>query len=124
MLDLVQKFLCFTTLIVALFVTTQHFHVVAMSPYQDESVSTLVLSSEIDTTWRHTREGWQDTSHWSSEDTFVPQPFAELIHPLVWTGLVLLAVIVLMVWASSEKEVARLMGDKDRSRLPEIASTE
>lgn len=71
---------------------------------------TLATSAEIDTTWRHTKFGWQDSAHWSVGDSFAPVKTIEFLHPFVWAGTVLIAVIATMIWASNEWEIARLFG--------------
>lgn len=67
---------------------------------------------EIDTTWRHTKHGWQDSSRWVIE-TMPTGPLLGTIHPVVWAGLVLIAVVGMMLWASEEWEFARLFGEQD-----------
>ena len=69
---------------------------------------TLSTSADIDSTWRHTKFGWQDSASWPAADSFVPIKTIELLHPVVWAGIVLIAVITTMIWASSEWEIARL----------------
>ena len=70
----------------------------------------LITSSDIDTTWRHTKFGWQDSATWTAADSFVPQKTVELIHPLVFAITILILVIAAMVWASNESEIERLFG--------------
>jgi hypothetical protein len=74
---------------------------------------TLSTSADIDSTWRHTKYGWQDSASWPSADSFVPIKRIELIHPFVWAGIVLITVIATMIWASSEWEIARLFETDD-----------
>ncbi|MGI9495423.1 MAG: hypothetical protein ACR2NK_05190 [Mariniblastus sp.] len=45
-----------------------------------------------------------DTWQWSIDFTQV--------HPFVWSGIVLFAVLIAMIWASSDREIARLLGNK------------
>ena len=73
-----------------------------------EGASSLVISSEVDTKWRRTKNGWQDPATWPAGAQFAPiKPF-ESVHPFVWAGIVLFSVIATMIWASSEWEVAQL----------------
>jgi hypothetical protein len=69
---------------------------------------TIATSADIDSTWRHTKYGWQDSASWPVADSYVPVKTIEMLHPFVWTGTVLIAVIAAMIWASSEWEIARL----------------
>lgn len=117
MLDIVQKVLCFLVLMGCLFISAEQISLVTYSPRQEEASNSLVLSSDIDTSWRHTSEGWQNSEHWCSGDTFVPVSYAASIHPLVWTVMVLFLVVTILIWASSEEEVARLLGDDDRGAV-------
>ena len=68
----------------------------------------IATSAEIDSTWRLTKFGWQDSARWPSADSYVPVKTIEMLHPFVWAGTVLIAVIASMIWASSEWEIARL----------------
>ena len=69
-------------------------------------------NSETVSGWRRTSQGWEDSSRWFSESDAPPQ-LLELVHPLVWTMLVLIAVISVMIWASEEWELARLFGKEE-----------
>ncbi len=73
----------------------------------------LATSADIDSTWRHTKFGWQDSARWPVADSFAPVKTIELLHPFVWAGIVLFAVIGTMIWASSEWEIARLFGSDE-----------
>ena len=68
----------------------------------------LFVSPDIDTSWRYTKFGWQDVSNWFRSNAFEPRQTIELLHPLVWSGIVLISVIATMIWASSEWDFARL----------------
>jgi hypothetical protein len=65
-------------------------------------------TTDIDSTWRHTKFGWQDSASWPVADSYVPVKTIEQVHPFVWAGTVLLGVIATMIWASSEWEIDRL----------------
>lgn len=65
-------------------------------------------SEEIATTWRYTKNGWQDIGG-MYRDSFVAIKSFELVHPLIWAACVLLAVIGTSIWASNEWEIARLL---------------
>ena len=78
---------------------------------------TIATSADIDSTWRHTKYGWQDSASWPAADTYVPVKAIEMLHPFVWAGTVLFAVIATMIWASSEWEIARLF-QRDRELPP------
>ena len=78
----------------------------ASSPSQQKAPA---ISTEIDTTWRYTKDGWQDASGWQVPDSFTPVQTFELVHPFVWATIVLLAVIATLIWASNESEIAGLL---------------
>ena len=77
---------------------------------QDLKPSAFTTSAEIDTTWRHTKHGWQDSARWPVE-TFVSRKTIELLHPFTWAAIVLISVVATTIWASSEWEIARLFTD-------------
>ena len=80
-----------------------------------ESELTASPRVDIDTSWRLTKFGWQDSTTWVSDtDTFAPQPTWELVHPFIWATLVLLTVLVATIWASSEWEYAQLFRQAER----------
>jgi hypothetical protein len=87
----------------------------AMSMQRTSRASSLATHSEIDTTWRHTKLGWQDSAAWPAADTFAPQKKFELLHPFVWAAVVLITVIGTMIWASSEWEFNRLFENSDET---------
>jgi len=96
-------------LINALFASNEHG---ASSPSQQNVPA---ISTEIESTWRYTAEGWQDASTWQVPESFVPMQTFELVHPFVWAAIVLLAVIAAMIWASNESEIADLFFREDNS---------
>jgi hypothetical protein len=77
---------------------------------QDSAPSAISTSSDIDTTWRHTKHGWQDSNRWPV-DTYVPRKTIELLHPFTWAAIVLISVVGTTIWATSEWEIARLFGE-------------
>lgn len=104
-------FICAATLAVVWFCAT--IPTAAGSVQVDGNLTRrLATSSEIDSTWRHTRHGWQDSARWPAADSFAPVKTIELLHPFVWAGIVLIAVIVTMIWASSEWEISRLFASE------------
>ena len=74
----------------------------------------LSTSPDIDSTWRHTKYGWQDSASWPAGDSFAPTKTVELLHPFAWAGTVLIGAIAAMIWASSEWEIARLFKSDDQ----------
>jgi len=66
----------------------------------------LHLSPDIDTDWRYTTEGWQQMGD-QYRDSFVPLRTFEAVHPFIWAGAVLMAVVSVTIWASNEWEIAR-----------------
>ena len=66
-----------------------------------------------DSTWRKTRMGWQDSALWNQPDTTCATRGIERVHPAVVAGLILLASIGSLFWASKEWEFVRLFeGDQ------------
>ncbi len=72
-----------------------------------QSDTSLTSSAKLEMGWRQTKFGWQDSNYWFNE-SFTPPPLFEAIHPLIWAGLVLIAVISTMIWASEEWDWSRL----------------
>lgn len=56
--------------------------------------------------WRYTRFGWEDSSRWQRSPVTRVEPVPG-IHPLAWSAILCLSVLVLLLWASSEDELAR-----------------
>lgn len=88
----------------------------------ENQIRTLSTSPDIDSTWRHTKYGWQDSVGWPSADPYLPIKTVELLHPLVWAGIVLITVMATMIWASSEWEIARLFEDDEPGEFQPSAS--
>lgn len=82
------------------------------------SSNALSVSTDIDTNWRYTKFGWQNASNWVSPKAYVPRQTIELLHPLVWAGIVLISVLATMIWASSEWDFARLFSHDDEATEP------
>ena len=81
-------------------------------------------SEETGTTWRYTRNGWQDIGG-MYRDSFVAIKSFELVHPLIWAASVLLAVMGTSIWASNEWEIARLLDrNSDSSETAKSSNTE
>lgn len=57
--------------------------------------------------WRYTSEGWQDVAA-LIEPQPESSPVLEKVHPLVWTGVIVLGVSMLMVFASNDEDVEEL----------------
>lgn len=60
--------------------------------------------------WRYTVDGWQDISMITNQSQKA-KPFLEVINPLIWAALMVLASMLLLVMASSKKEVNRIFGE-------------
>lgn len=80
--------------------------------HQNHQVTATVKS--LDTSWRYTKLGWQNSAHW--DRPAIPKPMAAEIHPFVWTAMVLLAVLTLMIWSSPQKEVDSLVFKKAKRK--------
>ena len=66
----------------------------------------LIENSSMDTPWRQTEFGWQNSNLWQHRATEAPA--FSYIHPFVLSAAILLAVLGLMVWSSNETELASL----------------
>lgn len=73
---------------------------------QTKPTNAPMLSPDIDNDWRYTKNGWQHISGLYREE-FIPIRTFESIHPFVWAGTVMMAVVATTLWASSEWEIAR-----------------
>jgi tryptophan-rich sensory protein len=58
--------------------------------------------------WRYTTDGWRDVSLMAEQNQPTQSPL-ETVHPVIWTALTLLGVLLLLVMASSEREVNKLL---------------
>jgi|GEM_PF-4379008 len=79
----------------------------AVGHRQEDAVLFQSDSGDNGTAWRHTRFGWEDSTHWEPVTDLRPE-LVPGMHPLAWAGLLTLSVLVLLVWASEEDEVAQL----------------
>ncbi|MEM7785235.1 MAG: hypothetical protein AAF939_12105 [Planctomycetota bacterium] len=86
----------------------------------------VMLSPEIDVTWRYTKEGWQDSSTWAVGPTGPRfKRSIENVHPFVITVLILFCVLIVTVWSSNEWQVSRLTGLESKTAfMPEKPSIE
>ena len=66
----------------------------------------LIENSSIDTAWRHTEFGWQNSNLW--QHRAIEAPIISHIHPFIFTAAILLAVLGLMIWSSNEVELDSL----------------
>lgn len=66
----------------------------------------LIENSSIDTSWRQTEFGWQNSNLWQHRTT--EAPILSRIHPFIFTAAILLAVLGLMIWSSNEVELDSL----------------
>lgn len=78
-------------------------------------------TASIDTPWRYTPLGWQDSNSWKTRAQF-PKPAVTQIHPFIWTAMVVLAALGLMVWSSDEAEVDSLVKPRKKKPLSSRAS--
>ncbi len=58
--------------------------------------------------WRYTPDGWKDISMVSNQAQS-PKPLIERVHPAIWTAILLLSSLLLLIMASNDKEVRRLL---------------
>ena len=79
---------------------------------QIERTNAPMLSPDIDTDWRYTKNGWQQISVLYREE-FAPIRTFESVHPFIWAATVMMAVVATTLWASSEWELARFHQRRD-----------
>ena len=84
---------------------------------QIEQTNRAMFSSEIDTDWRYTKQGWRRIGGLYREE-FAPIRTFESVHPFIWAATVILAVVATTVWASSEWELARFSRRKAEESNP------
>ncbi len=68
-----------------------------------------LLFAQEESTWRYTKYGWQDSATWVRQQDVPFERRVELIHPLALTGVILLSVGGMLLWAAEEWEVAHLL---------------
>lgn len=76
---------------------------------------------ELDSSWRYTRYGWQDSSEWIRTPAEISPRGIDQINPVLISLDILLAAAAAMIWASDECQVARLFG---RQNDPKLSSDE
>lgn len=59
-------------------------------------------SAQEESNWRKTRYGWVETSAWDRPATYSFERRIELVHPLIFTALVVLFSIAALIWATEE----------------------
>ena len=89
----------------ALLMMVQIVEPTRLAALQIERNNAPMLSPDIDTDWRYTKNGWQQIGGLYREE-FAPIRTFESVHPFVWAATVILAVVATTVWASSEWELA------------------
>jgi hypothetical protein len=62
------------------------------------------ISQKLDTPWRYTSMGWQDSTNWTPRAQFT-KPAAANVHPIVWTALISLAALGVLIWTSKEEVI-------------------
>ena len=94
---------------------------VQLDSHRSVQQSNLIENSSIDTSWRQTKFGWQNSNLWQHRTT--EAPIVSRIHPFIFTAAVLLAVLGLMIWSSNEVELESLTDIKSPPRKAANASS-
>ena len=68
------------------------------------------LSQGFSTGQQNSSDTWISLASLTAIDTWQLSIDFTQVHPFVWAGIVLFAVLITMVWASSDREIARLLG--------------
>lgn len=71
-------------------------------------------TAELDTHWRYTRYGWQDSSIWKRTPADLGPRIVDRINPVLFSIDVILAALGAMILASDNWQVDRLLGRKSR----------
>ena len=83
------------------------FRVAAMPPAAQQQ-------TELDTHWRYTRFGWQDSSFWQRTPAELGPRTIDRISPVLFSIDIILAALGTMIWLSDDWQVDRLFGRKSR----------
>ena len=86
-----------------------YFHPVLHQPVAQQQ-------AEIDTNWRYTRFGWQDSSFWQRTPADLEPRTIDRISPVLFSIDIILAVLGAMIWASEDWQVDRLFGRESRRK--------
>jgi hypothetical protein len=70
----------------------------------------LTSAPEIGTSYRWTKNGWEDSSKWRNYSYSV-SPLLDAIHPLIWAGLMLALALFFLFGFSSQEEIDELFVD-------------
>ena len=71
------------------------------------AVERQVEAASLDTPWRMTKDGWQDSRTWRDiqSESDAPEPG---VHPIFWTLGVLLLAFGAMIWSSEEDDAEQI----------------
>ena len=72
---------------------------------------------ELDTHWRYTRFGWQDSSSWQRTPADLGPRVVDRISPILFSIDIILAALGAMIWASDDWQVDRLFGRRSRRKV-------
>jgi hypothetical protein len=72
------------------------------------------IQPELDTHWRYTRFGWQDSSFWYRTPADLGPRMIDRISPVLLSIDIILAALGAMIWASDDWQVDRLFGRRSR----------
>lgn len=110
------------TLILIVCLLTQQVAEVASEFEQVSSAEVAQIDPMLN--FRQTSDGWQDSANWrlTREESRVRA--IDSFHPLLWTVLVLIAVLIAMVLSTGEEELALMLGDSGSGQPKNQLSSE
>ena len=66
-----------------------------------------VISQE-ESNWRMTRFGWEQTNNWARPTSPLIERRIELVHPVIFSVLIVLLSVAFLIWATEEYDWDRL----------------
>ena len=68
----------------------------------------LQISAQEESTWRKTRFGWMDSSKWERPEPVAYERRIELVHPLLFSAIIILVTTGFLIWSSEERQWAEI----------------
>ena len=77
----------------------------------------LQISAQEESPWRKTRFGWMDSTRWDRPEPVAYERRIELVHPLLFSAIIILVTTGFLIWSSEERDWAEIFETGDSNRL-------
>ena len=65
-----------------------------------------LTAQELTSPWRKTKFGWLDSTRWDRPEPVAEERRIELLHPLLFSALMILVTIGFLIWSTEEQQWA------------------